>query len=84
MLRVVGTHGECVMSKTNEFWNYAEEATLWACRATSEDERQALVDLARTWTQAALAERHARIDADHTPNRCIRPLQVVASARGAF
>jgi hypothetical protein len=55
------------MSKTNEFWQYAEEATLWARHAKSEEERQSLLALARTWTQAALIERHAQIDADNTP-----------------
>ena len=55
------------MSRTDQFWQYAEEATLWACRAKSVDERQVLLDLARTWTQAALTERHAQIDADNTP-----------------
>jgi hypothetical protein len=46
------------MSKTDEFWEYAKEATLSASYAKTDDERQGLLDLARTWTQAALVERH--------------------------
>jgi hypothetical protein len=46
------------MSKTDEFWQYAKEAIVSASRAETEDERQGLLDLARTWTQAALVERH--------------------------
>ena len=49
------------MLETDEFWQYAKEATLWACLAKSEKERRALLALARTWTQAALMERHAQI-----------------------
>jgi hypothetical protein len=52
------------MSKTNEFWQYAKEAVLSAGYAESDKERQALLDLARTWTQAALTERRAQGDAD--------------------
>jgi hypothetical protein len=55
------------MSRRNEFWKLAEEATLWACRAESEDERQVLLDLARTWIQAALTERHAQVEAARMP-----------------
>jgi hypothetical protein len=50
------------MSKTDEFWDFAKEAVLSASDAKSDDERQGLLDLARTWTQAALIERHARIN----------------------
>ncbi len=47
------------MSKTDEFWQYAKEAILSATFAKSDDERQGLLDLARTWTQAALVERQS-------------------------
>jgi hypothetical protein len=50
------------MSKTDEFWEYAKEAILSASYAKTDDERQGLLDLARTWTQAALTERHAQAD----------------------
>jgi hypothetical protein len=47
------------MSKTDEFWQYAKEAMLSASCAESDDDRQGLLDLARTWTQAALLERQS-------------------------
>jgi hypothetical protein len=49
------------MSKTDEFWQYAKEAILSASFARSDDERQGLFDLARTWTQAALVNRACTI-----------------------
>ena len=52
------------MSKTTEFWQYAEEAVLSARYADSDEERQALLRLARTWTQAALIERRNYVEAD--------------------
>jgi hypothetical protein len=55
------------MSKTNEFWQYAEETILSAHYAESDEERQALLDLAQTWTQAALIERRAQGDAHNMP-----------------
>lgn len=58
----VGAHGGCVMPKTNEFWQYAKEAILSASYAENDKERQWLLDLARTWTQAALIERRAQVD----------------------
>ena len=45
------------MSQTDQFWQYAKEAMLSACDAKTDDDKQALLDLARTWTQAALQER---------------------------
>jgi hypothetical protein len=50
------------MPKTEEFWQYAKEAILSASRAKTDDERQGLLDLAGTWTQAALVERHLLAD----------------------
>jgi hypothetical protein len=38
-------------------WQYAKEAMLSACYAKTDDDKQALLDLAQTWTQAALLER---------------------------
>jgi hypothetical protein len=52
------------MSKTDEFWQYAKEAIISASRAETEEERRGLLDLARTWTQAALVERHLLVDYD--------------------
>lgn len=55
------------MPKTNEFWQYAKEAILCVEHAKSYEERRALLDLAQTWTQAALIARHALINAGYTP-----------------
>jgi hypothetical protein len=45
------------MSKTDPFWQYAEEAVLSACEAKTDEDKEGLLELARTWTQAALLER---------------------------
>jgi hypothetical protein len=41
------------MSKTDEFRQYAEEAMRWARHSTIPREQLVLINLARTWTQAA-------------------------------
>ena len=45
------------MSKTDSFWQYAKEAILSACEAKTDKDKEGLLELARTWTQAALQER---------------------------
>jgi hypothetical protein len=47
------------MSITDQFWQYAKEAMLSACDAKTDDDRQGLLELARTWTHAALVERQS-------------------------
>ena len=42
------------MSKAEEFRQYAEEAMRWASQSKTEKDKQALVNLTRTWTQAAM------------------------------
>ena len=42
------------MSDSDQFWRYAEEAMLDARHAKNETEKRTLLDLARSWTQAAL------------------------------
>jgi hypothetical protein len=42
------------MSKADQFMEYAEEAIRWASQAETAETKQAMLDLARTWTQAAL------------------------------
>jgi hypothetical protein len=51
--------GGVPMSQTDQFWRYAKEAMLSVCDAKTDDDKQALLDLARTWTQAALLERQS-------------------------
>jgi hypothetical protein len=50
------------MPATDQFWQYANEAVLAACDAESDHEKRELLDLARTWTQAAMIERRTQID----------------------
>jgi hypothetical protein len=45
------------MSITDQFWQYAKEAIVSAAAAKTDEDRQSLLDLARTWRQAALQER---------------------------
>ena len=45
------------MSKTDPFWQYAKEAILSAYEAKTDEDKEGLLELARTWTQAALQER---------------------------
>jgi hypothetical protein len=47
------------MPKTDQFWQYAKEAVLSASYAKTDEDRRDLLDLARTWTQAALLERQS-------------------------
>jgi hypothetical protein len=58
------------MSKTDQFWLYAKEAIHSASYAKTDEEWQGLLNLGRTWTQAALLERASSVDHDSTP----RPL----------
>lgn len=52
------------MSITDQFWQYARELILSASSAKTDEERQGLLELAQTWTQAALLERRS-IDQDN-------------------
>jgi hypothetical protein len=47
------------MPTTDQFWQYAKEAILSASYAKTDEDRRDMLDLARTWTQAALLERQA-------------------------
>jgi hypothetical protein len=49
------------MSKADEFRHYVEEAMRWARHSTSPKERLALINLARTWTQAAERNEHPAV-----------------------
>jgi hypothetical protein len=48
----------------DQFWQYANEAYLSAYGAKTERDREEFLDLARTWTQAALVERGALVERD--------------------
>jgi hypothetical protein len=47
------------MPITDQYWQYAKEALLSACDAKADDDRQGLLELARTWTLAALVQRQS-------------------------
>jgi phage-related minor tail protein len=42
------------MSMADEFRQYAEDALRWAEQSATASEKQALIELARTWSQAAV------------------------------
>ena len=50
-------HRKVLMSETDQFWEYAKEAMLLACDAKTAKDKQDLLELAGTWTQAALQSR---------------------------
>jgi hypothetical protein len=52
------------MSETDQFWLYAKEAILSISYAKTDEDKQGLLDLARTWTQAALQARDSLLG-DH-------------------
>lgn len=52
------------MSKADQFRQYAEEAMRWAVRSKTEAEKHAFMELARTWTQAALQSKGAVVVTD--------------------
>jgi len=51
--------GGVPMSETDQFWQFAKEAIVSVGYAKSDKEKQDLLELARTWTQAALVERQS-------------------------
>ena len=57
MQDVVPGTDEGAMSKADQFWQFAREVMLIACNADTDEQKQDLLNLARTWTQAALLER---------------------------
>jgi hypothetical protein len=47
------------MSKTDQFWQNANEALLSASNATTDEAKNGFLELTRIWTQAALQERRS-------------------------
>jgi hypothetical protein len=54
-------HGKVLMSETDQFWEYAKEAMLLACDAKIANDKQDLLELSGTWTQAALQSRSRQL-----------------------
>jgi len=48
---------EGAMSQADQFLQYAKKAILSARAAKTDTDKEGLLELARTWTQAALQER---------------------------
>jgi hypothetical protein len=42
------------MSESDQFRQYAEEARLWAAQSKTDEEKRLLLELVRTWTEAAV------------------------------
>ena len=60
------------MSESDQFRQYAEEALLWASQSETEEEKQLLLELVRTWTAAAVAsERTVAHPTMHKPREVI-------------
>ena len=55
------------MSKSEEFRQYADEALRSAVLCKTETERNALIDLARTWTLAALSAESPSVAKEPLP-----------------
>jgi hypothetical protein len=58
------------MSITDQFWQYAKEAILSADYAQTDKDREGLLELSRTWTQAALQERASCSHHDSSAEAC--------------
>ena len=57
------------MTTVKEYRHFAEECLSWARDARSEEERKAFLDMARTWTQAAVCEDAARVAGRPEPSQ---------------
>ena len=55
------------MSKADQFRQYAEEAMRWAYQSRTEKNKQALIELARTWTQSAVQSDRTVVVNDNAP-----------------
>jgi hypothetical protein len=55
------------MSEADQFRQYADEALLWAAQSKTEKEKQLLLELVRTWTQAAVASDRTTVVINYIP-----------------
>ena len=62
------------MSRVAQFRRDAEEAMNWSRRSNTEKEKQALIELARRWTQAALQSESAGVVNGSRRSRWLRLL----------
>jgi hypothetical protein len=54
-------HRKVLTSETDQFWECAKEAVLLACDAKIAKDKQDLLELSGTWTQAALQSRSRQL-----------------------
>jgi hypothetical protein len=54
------------MAKADEYRKFAAECLRWATEVEAEDDRQALLDMARNWTFAALRLEGVLIPAERS------------------
>jgi hypothetical protein len=56
------------MSESDQFRRYADEALRWAVKATTEKERRSLMQLARSWAEAAaMSQNPMLVGANNSP-----------------
>ena len=55
------------MSESDQFRQYAEEALLWVAQSKTEEEKQLLLELVLTWTQAAVASDRIMVVSGNPP-----------------
>ena len=55
------------MSEASQFRQYAEEALRWAVQSKTQSEKAVLLELARTWTQAATASEPPPLGVNYSP-----------------
>ncbi len=56
------------MSESDQFRQYAEEALLWVGQSKTEEEKQLLLGLVRTWIEAAIMSEHVSTVGGSTPD----------------
>jgi hypothetical protein len=61
------------VSKVDQFGRDAEAATNWSRQSNTEKKKQALIELARRWTQAALQSESAGVVNGSPPERKAPP-----------
>jgi hypothetical protein len=74
-MQTVSARQESVkMSTADQLWYYADEAVHWARQSKTEKEKLALIELARTFKQAALKKTFTQAAQETAiPNRCEFP-----------
>jgi hypothetical protein len=55
------------MSEAVQFRQYADEALLWVAQSQTEKEKRVLIELARTWVQAAVESERIVVVNDSPP-----------------